>query len=1254
MKDYIPPGKPKHAPPGFNSMRWTLIFFLMVAMFCPFPTQAAQFSGVVRAADQLVPGATVTARNGGAKVLAFTDENGRYSLDLIPGTWEIEVTMFEFAPATGKISVGDTSQTRDWVLNMPKLAERNAPSGATAPTSPNTSIASPAPLPASPVTGQTPAQGQGAGRGQVRGPRGPDGRRFPAAQQADATANGRGGVPGAAGRGPGRGAPGQAQPGFQNAQVRATAEGQAAAADPQAQSADLGAENDDALALNGSMSGGLEQSSDDEARRQRALGGGRGGQGGPGGPGGPGGNGGAISAAQGMQNGMGLPPGMSATLTNDSLGLGGFGASAINGGFGIGPAGNPDGGGGGRGGGPAGFGDGGGRGGPAGFGGGGGGGGGFGAGGGGGGGRGGGGLGQNQNGRGPGGRGGRGPFNGQFASFGNRRRTTPPVSGSIALNVRNSAFNAAPYSLNGQTAQKPYSAQNTLNANIGGPLRIPKIVNWQRAQYTISFGTSINRNGRSMIGSVPTAAERAGDFSQAVVANTPVTIYDPLNNSPFPGNLIPKQRFNSASAGLLPFFPNPTYASIVQNYRFVITDPSNSRNIGVRFNAPLNNKDRLNFNFQKQNSTNHSHQLYGFLDSGLGNGMSFSTGWSHSFRPRLNNSANISLSRNRNENDPFFAYSQNIAAQLGIAGTSQDPINYGPPSLSFTNFSGLSDGTPNLSRNQTVTFSDNITWVLKRKHNMTFGFSYNRLQQNSTNYQNARGSFSFSGLLTSALDSAGLPIKGTGYDFADFLLGLPQSSSLRFGSSNNYFRSWSTSAYAQDDFRVNAKLTINVGLRYEYFAPYTELRGHLASLDVSPDFTAVAVVTSGQAGPYSGSLPNSIVRSQPKDFSPRFGVAWRPFQKRNTIVRSGYSVFYSGSSYAQIANSMAAQPPFATSASLTTSVTAPLTIQNGFATSPATLTNTYAIDPNFRIAYAQTWNLTIQHTLPHGLVLDTEYIGTKGTHLGILENPNRATTTSISNGDLQIKNATSFTYQTQGGNSSYNAGQLRLTRRLSRSVSANSLYTFSKGIDDASTFNGTGGTVVQFLDNRHLERGLSTFDQRHNITTGFQLSSPVGVRGLLRNGGWKTKVLRGWNMQGNFNATTGTPLTAKVSGNLANTGGLAAGGSLRAQATGLPIHTPDAPYFNTLAFTTPAAGQFGNAGRMTIPGLFRVTVNSNMNRAFRLGESRRTLTFSANATNVLNHVTITSIGTTVNSSNYGLPVAASGTRAISLSTRFSF
>ena len=1204
-------------------MRSALAVFAISVVCGPLLT-AAQYNGSVRAADTFVPGATVTARQGDRKVSVFTDENGSYAMDLTPGVWDIQVEMFEFTPAKGQATIGSAAVTKNWVLTMPKLAQRGGTPAAPSAQAPQTAATPPAQV------GGRGGAGARAGRGGfgVRGGQ---------------TAQGGRGGRGAAG---GQGGQAQPQPGFQSAAVRPTLEGQQAApgADSQpapdvSRDADFGSEADDAFLVNGSTSGGLAQSGVDEARRQQMMAG-------RGGPGGPGGGGGGVSAAQGLQNSVGLPPGMSASLTNDSLGLGGFGADAINGGFGVGAAAAGPGGPGGPGGRGGGLGPGGGAAGFGGAGGGGAGGGGGGRGGGGGGGRGGGGAG----GRGAAGRGGRGPFNGQFASFGNRRRNaTPPLTGSLAITVVNSAFNAAPFSLNGQAAQKPYSANNRLNANIGGPLVVPKILNWPRAQFTVTFATAIVRNGRSMLGSVPTLAEIGGDFSQ--IANV---IYDPTNGAPFPNNKISPLRFNSASAGLLQYFPNPLYPGIVQNYRFVITDPSNNHTVGIVFNAPLNNKDRLNFNVQTQGQSANSHQLFGFLDTSTGSGLSSRTGWSHSFKPRFNNSATFSLSRNIGENAPFFAFQRNIAAQLGIVGPYQDPLNYGPPSLSFTNFSGLSDGAPSLNRNQTAAFSDSVTYVARRKHNLTFGYTYNRLQQNGENFQNARGSFSFSGLLTSALDAKGQPVKGTGYDFADFLLGLPQTSSLRFSSSNNYFRSWSTSAYAQDDFRVSAGLTINVGLRYEYFAPYTELRGHLANLDVSPGFTAVAVVKSGQNGPYSGNLPSSIVRPTPRDFSPRLGIAWRPSPKRNTVIRGGYSIFYSGSSYAQIASQMAAQPPFATTASFTTTTAAPLTLQNGFSGSPSTtVTNTYAIDPNFRIAYAQTWNFTIQNTLPHGLVVDTEYIGTKGTHLGIVENPNRSAGT-VSQQQLTIGNATSFTYQTYGANSIFNSGQVRLTRRLSRSVSASALYSFSKSIDDASSFNGTGGTVVQFLNNRSLERGLSTFDQRHNLSTTFQLSSPVGVRGFLRNGGWKATLLKSWNLRGTFSATTGTPLTAHVAGNLSNTGGLAGAGSLRAEATGLPIAGIGGAYFNTLAFTTPPAGEFGNAGRTTIPGLFRTAVNASMNRSFRFGETRRNLTFSINANNVFNHVTITSIGTTVNAANYGLPTAASGTRSVTLNMRFSF
>ena len=405
------------------------------------------------------------------------------------------------------------------------------------------------------------------------------------------------------------------------------------------------------------------------------------------------------------------------------------------------------------------------------------------------------------------------------------------------------------------------------------------------------------------------------------------------------------------------------------------------------------------------------------------------------------------------------------------------------------------------------------------------------------------------------------------------------------------------------------------------------------------------------------------MRSDPNALSPRFGFAWRPFAKLNTQLRGGYSIFYSGSSYAQIASQMASQPPFATTGSFSTSLAAPLTIQDGFVTVPpaipgaATITNTYAVDPNYTLAYAQQWVFAIQNSLPHGFLVELEYLGTKGTHLGVYEQPNQAlpgTSVVTAQQQLRIPYATGFNYQTDGANSSFNAGQLRVTRRFQRGMSFVALYTYSKSIDNASSFTGTGGTLVQFVNNWGLERGLSSTDQRHRLNFTYTLSSPVGVNGMMRNGGWKTHLLAGWTLNGTFTAQSGTPLTAKVAGNLSNTGGIGALGTIRAEATGLPIDGGSYPYFNLLAFTTPPAGQYGNAGRDTIPGPFLTFLNASLNRSFRFGESRRQLQLRLSANNVFNHVIITSFGTTVNSATYGLATAASATRTVNLLLRFNF
>jgi hypothetical protein len=1082
-------------------------------------------------------------------------------LDLGPGVWSIQVEMFGFTTVQEQVTVGSQLVTRHWTLEMPRTAQ--------------------------------------------------------SATRSTASGRPRGGP----GNGPGKGPNPAAGPGFQNAQVKATDDGQQALAAAAANAAsanpgtDLGAglnaEAEDSLLVNGSTSGGLAQASDDEARRERMAGA-------------NGGNGGSAMGGPGSSQTLGLPPGMSAP-GSDPLGLGGFGASGINGGFG--PGGGQGPGGGGQGPGGGGFGGGRGGGGGRGFGGGGGGG-----------------ANRNNNRR--------GPYNGQYASFGNRRRSQPTYTGSVFMRLQNSALNAAPYSLNGRDEPKPSYANGSFGLNVGGPLNIPKILHYPRASFYLTYQGTLSRNPYSQQSSVPTLAERSGDFSQTMVNNAPVIVFDPTTHVPFPNDVIPATRFAPASAGLLPYFPLPTYTGLVENYAIVTSTPNNNNNVGLRLNMPISNKDRLNFNVQFQNRDSKTEQLFGFEDSSSGYGISASAGWSHSFAPRFNNSANFTFSRNTNQTNPYFADAENIEGNLGITGTLQNPLNYGPPNLSFTNLGSLADSAPALTHNQTTNFTDTLTYVVRRRHNLGIGFLYRRTDVDSLNYQNARGSFTFSGLLTSQLNAQGEPLSGTGFDFADFLLGLPQSSSLQYGDGGYDLRSWATGWYARDDWRPSRGLSINLGIRYEYFAPYTELNGHLADLLVYPGFTGVSVVTPGATG-----LPSSLIKPDLHAFSPRLGIAWRPSAKASTVIRGGYSIFYSPSAYSQLGTYLATQPPYSTSLSLT-SAQAPLTLQNGFPTIPSqTIPNTFAVDPNFKLAYAQTWSFAIQNSLPHGFLVELEYIGTKGTDLPVAEQPNRplpGTSLLDTQEQLQIPYATSFTYETSQANSTFNAGQVRFTRRFARGVSWVMLYTRSKSIDDASSFSGPGGTVVQFIDNLNLERGLSSFDQRNNLQTTFLLSSPVGVHGLLRNGGWATKTLAGWTVSGTFTAASGTPLTALIAGNLSNTAGLAGSGSTRAEATGLPIYGGSYPYFNLAAFTTPPPGEFGDAGRDTISGPFRVSFNAALNRAFRFGDTRRQLQLRLSATNALNHVAITSFGTTVNAETYGLPTAATATRTVQLLLRFNF
>lgn len=877
----------------------------------------------------------------------------------------------------------------------------------------------------------------------------------------------------------------------------------------------------------------------------------------------------------------------------------------------------------------------------------------------GGGGPGGGGRGGNFAGRG-GNRGGPGGQSGNGAVFGNARRRSQSIHGQASYTLTNSALNAQPFSINGLDLPQAAYAQSRFSLVVGGPLVLPKLVKDPKTQFFITYFGTRARTPQLFTQTVPDTLQRNGDFSQSVQSlgtNTtaaPVVIYDPTTRQPYPNSRIPTSLLSPIAQTLIRFYPSPNQAGLTNNFQNETTQVSNTDNLGARVQRSVTAKDRLSFNVQYQRRSGTTAQPFYYSDDTAGYGLSAQAAWTRNLNARAVSNTQIRFNRNRNEITPYFTTVPNIAAQLGLPGISTDPLNAGPPTLNFTNFGSLSDGLPTLTRNQAQGINESVT-LRRGKHSVSFGLGYTRADLSNRTNRNARGSFNFTGVATSAF-SSGAAVAGTGYDLADFLLGFPQSSSIQYSQFSNYFSQNQWTFYGQDEWKLKPSLTLTLGLRYETYSPFAEKYGRAANLDIAPGYTAVAVVTPGLIGPYSGLVPSGLIDPDRNNWAPRVGLAWKVPAKRSTIVRAGYGLFYNEQAYVQFANALAQQPPFAVSNNVNTSTEQVLTLAQGFATtSLRDVTNTFAVDRRYRTPYAGTWNVSIQRDLPLNFFAEVGYLGTKGTRLDIRTLPNQpppGTALTVAQRN-QLGNAVGFTFDQSLGNSIFHSGHLRLNRRFNHGISMNLFYQYAKSIDNSSTFGGTGNTVAQNWLNLSAERGLSSFDVRHQLSTDFVWTSPAGdAKSRIRPDTAAGRLLKDWQLSGRVQAQTGNPLTARVLGNgqqLAQTGGV---GSGRAQATGLPIDSSSA-FFNLAAFTVAPAGSYGNAGRNTIPGPGTVTLNLAVARSFTVAEGKR-LEFRVESTNLLNHVNYTSYYTVVNSVNYGLPQAAGNMRMLDAMVRFRF
>ncbi len=853
-----------------------------------------------------------------------------------------------------------------------------------------------------------------------------------------------------------------------------------------------------------------------------------------------------------------------------------------------------------------------------------------------------------------------------------------------------SALNARPYSLYQANPPKISSWTESAGMNIGGPLKIPHIYDGSdKTFFYINFGGTWSRTPVDEFSTVPTLAERNGDFSA-----DNVQLYNPLSNltdprtlmtnagcyqatpsSPLPpvGTCIPTSMISTQSSNLLAYIPMPNIpltnvATQNFNYHLQTNLPGLNNRLNVNVTHQISSKLSLQVNYNLTDSTSHSLSSFpGIEGNSFSRGQSVMIGLTQNWTKTFSHTSQFYFSRNRSLGLNEFSDTTNISAQLGLMGLSPNSFDYGLPSISFTNYTGLSDPNFSLSRSQTYRYVDGLQWT-KTKHTIKVGGEVRKMDINRDSDPTPNGQFAFTGLMTSQLSSTGAPLPSPancqtltssgpciGNDFADFLLGYPANTRVQYGDTATYFRNWGFIGYATDDWHMFPKFTLTYGMRYEAFTPPTEINGHIANLAVNSDFTQVQCVTPVATSGCTAGPTASLFHGHYNNWAPRLAVAWQPPGKwfagqHQLTFRAGFSMFYVEAYLNTLASEMANQPPFATSSTLTqrTATTVPLSFQTNFSTAlPGSVTNTVAVNPNYQVPYAMIWNAGFEYNLARSVFMEVMYTGTRGVHLDQLLGYGPSPTNP---------NIAGYTYDTSGAFSNLNTLQVRLQKRMARGLMFMARYTYSKSLDDASTIGGGGQTVIQDNADPRADYGLSSFNMAHQFLGQFSYQLPFGDRQRFATKGWQKNVFGAWRMSGTFTAHTGTPFTVRVFSKNQACQNVPGTNSERADQSGISsISNPTvSQWFDTAAFNIPTSC-FGDAPRNSVIGPGAFTINSGLTKTIQFGrDGLRRLDFTWDTSNLLNHPNYTGLSTVLGSKTFGEITSVGGMRTMTFTTRLNF
>lgn len=793
-------------------------------------------------------------------------------------------------------------------------------------------------------------------------------------------------------------------------------------------------------------------------------------------------------------------------------------------------------------------------------------------------------------------------------------------------------------------AKPPRLNRNQYGLNIGGPVLVPGLYNgkdktffffnWEQGkQVAGSFG------GQALI---PPTELRQGDFS-SVAASAP--IFDPTTGLAFPGNRIPTTRIvDHARKFLDQFVPAPNTNEPGINYRGPrLAAPITQNQYVSRIDHVFSPRDNFSASYIYNIQADDTVPTFTFDTRGnSGRAQNLSVQEVHVFGPAVVNE--LRAGWHRFFEHEFFGTTDkpefDVANIIGIPGVATRPRDFGPPTFTAGYVLPTVRGIgPRDRLNQLWQVSDNLS-IRKGNHFFKAGALVARRNWTFDEAVNPRGSFTYSGLVTAGASATATRDR----QFAEFLLGLATSAQVSVEPFATRMNNWWQAYYFQDDWKVSPNLTLNFGLRYEYYKPPVQ-RGKATNFDLNGFVPARQTFHGFPDIGDTTDRPASLVYSDRNDFGPRFGFAYLVPKVNDFVIRGGYGIYYTP----EITNSwttLTLNPPIVRTFSFTGSPNNPIPVATAFRGQGNTAVGLFgsgALDPNLRTSYTQQWNFTVQKKLPKSVYFDIGYVGSKGTNLTLTFDGNRPietlipgpTTPSIAS-RRPFRGFDNISTTKSIGNSIYHSLQSKLERRVASGLSILGAYTWSKSLSNADISSVGGGSFIGSIQdyfNLGASRAVSGFDIRHRLSMAaiydvplFRNASNGVVRTLL--GGWQLGTIiteqTGFGLaMGNIADTTGTGVVSRpdiVAGQVAM---LDRGQRTRER------------WFNTAAFTRPQPGQFGTASRIPLhlPGLNQVDASATKN--FRFAE-RHNFQFRAEFFNFFNHVNLGAPGTNLlDTANFG-------------------